>query len=76
MIELFSRRPKGLVLPEHVGVTRITVDEDIVSLSSILLDDDYYAALQDSKTVIDGISILDEALLIPFKARAYLDWCE
>jgi hypothetical protein len=76
MIELFSRRPKGLVLPDHITVTRISVKEDIVSLSAILLNDDYYAALQDSKTVIDGISILDEALLVPFKARAYLDLTE
>lgn len=73
MIELFYRRPKGLVLPDHIKVTPIDVEDGILSLSAILLDDDYYAALQDSRTVIDGISILDEALLIPFKARAYLD---
>ena len=73
MIELFSRRPKGLHLPDHIKVTRVNVEDGILSLSAILLDDDYYGALQDSKTVIDGISILDEALLIPFKARAYLD---
>lgn len=73
MIELFSRQPKGLVLPDHVGVTRLKVEDDIISLSAILLDDDYYAAVQDSKTVIDGISILEESLLIPFKARAFLD---
>jgi hypothetical protein len=73
MIELFSRQPEGLVLPDHVGVTRLAVEDDIVSLSAILLDDDYYAAVQNSKTVIDGISILEESLLIPFKARAFLD---
>lgn len=76
MIELFSRRPNGFILPDHIGVTRMTVEEDVVSLSAILLDDDYYAALQDSKVVLDGISILDESMLIPFKARAYLDLTE
>lgn len=76
MIELFSRRPEGLVLPDHVGVTRVTVEEDIMSLSAILLDDDYYAAVKNSKTVIYGVSIIDESLLIPFKARAYLDLTE
>ena len=73
MIELFSRRPEGLHLPDHIKVTRVNVEDGVLSLSAILLDNDYYAALQDSKTVIDGISILDETLLIPFKARAYLD---
>jgi hypothetical protein len=76
MIELFSRRPEGLVLSDHVGVTRVTVEEDIMSLSAILLDDDYYAAVKNSKTVIYGVSIIDESLLIPFKARAYLDLTE
>jgi hypothetical protein len=76
MIELFSRQPAGLVLPDHVEVTRLTVEDDIISLSAILLDDDYYAALKKAKTIIEGVSILDESILIPFKARAFLDLTE
>lgn len=49
------------------------VDEDILSLSAILLDEGYYEALQEAKRQIDGITIIDETLLIPFKARAVLD---
>ena len=43
------------------------------SLSAILLDTDYYAALLESRRVIDDILVLDERLLIPFKARAFVD---
>lgn len=73
MIELFSRQPDGLNLPDEMNVTKVAVDEDLLSLSAILLDDKYYTAMQGSKTVIDGVSIIDQDLLIPFKAKAYLD---
>lgn len=73
MIELFSRKPGGIEIPDGHLYTKVPVDEDDLSLSAILLDEHYYAALQDSRIVIDGISLLTEDLLIPFKARAYLD---
>ena len=47
-----------------------------ISLSAILLDDAYYSALQEAKKVVDGVTIIDEGLLIPFKARAFLDLTE
>ncbi|CAH2409468.1 hypothetical protein [Mesorhizobium escarrei] len=49
MIELFSRKPGTLNLPEGAGLTPIPVEEDIVSLSAILLDEGYYDALQAGK---------------------------
>ena len=73
MIELFARRPGNLDLPEDAILTRIPVDQDIVSLSAILLDDFYFEALQAAKRQVDGVTIIDETLLIPFKARAVLD---
>lgn len=73
MIELFSRRPNGLQLSDDMAMTKVAVDDDQLSLSAILLDDEYYAAMQGSKTVIDGVSIVDQDLLIPFKAKARLD---
>ncbi|MGX9394140.1 hypothetical protein ACWX0K_23815 (plasmid) [Nitrobacteraceae bacterium UC4446_H13] len=73
MIELFSRKPGALALPEDVGLTPIAVEEDIVSLSAILLDEGYFDALQAAKRQVDGVTVIDEALLIPFKARAFLD---
>ena len=76
MIELFSRRPGGMSLPEDMVLTRIPVDDDVISLSAILLNDAYYAALQAAKKKVDGVTIIDEGLLIPFKARAFLDLTE
>lgn len=73
MIELFSRKPGTLELPEGAALTPIPVEEDVVSLSAILLDDGYYDALQTAKRKVDGVTVIDETLLIPFKARAFLD---
>lgn len=73
MIELFSRQSGEFVLPDNFHITKVPIDEKIISLSAILLDEHYYKALQESRTVMDGISILSEELLIPFKAKAFLD---
>ncbi len=73
MIELFSRKPGGIEIPDGHLYTKVPVDGDDLSLSAILLDEHYYAALQNSRIVIDGISLLTEDLLIPFKAKAFLD---
>jgi hypothetical protein len=73
MIELFSRKPGTLKLPEDAGLTPIRVEEDVVSLSAILLDENYFAAIQSAKRIVDGVTVVDETLLIPFKARAFLD---
>ena len=49
------------------------MDEDISSLSAILLDDDYYEFLKQGKVTVDGVTVLDAAYLIPFKAKAWMD---
>lgn len=72
MIELFSRN-QSIPLPEEVHLIPIHVSDEISSLSAILLNDDYYQFMLHGKRVIDGISVLDEKYLIPFKAKA---WCE
>lgn len=72
MIELFSRVPDLPLLP-HAHLTPVHIADDISSLSAILLNDDYYAFLLSGRHIIDGLSVLDEKYLIPFKAKA---WCE
>ena len=49
------------------------IDDEVSSLSAILLNDDYYRFLLDGRTVIDGISILDAEHIIPLKMKAWLD---
>jgi hypothetical protein len=73
MLELFSRQPDGVALDEGAHLAPIPVDEEISSLSAILLDDDYYHLLHARKQTVEGVSIVDETGLILLKARAWLD---
>lgn len=73
MLEIFSRQPDGVTLGEDAVLTPIPVDEDVSSLSAILLDDDYYAFLHDNKRELAGVQVVNEYCLIPLKARAWLD---
>jgi hypothetical protein len=73
MIELFSRRIEGIVLPPDAVFTPLPIDRDVSSLSAILLDDNYYEFLKSGTKVIEGISVIDAARMIPFKAKAWLD---
>lgn len=76
MIELFSKKPEFLVLEEDAVLTPLPVDEEISSLSAILLNDAYYDLLKSGQVVIGGIPVLKAECLIPFKAKAYLDLTE
>lgn len=71
MIELFCN--DNFELKEANGLTPVHIDDDISSLSAILLDRDYYSILVKGKTVELGYSVLRPEYLILFKAKAYLD---
>lgn len=73
MIELFTRRLEVIQLPEDAVLTPLPMDEDISSLSAILLDDDYYQFLKQGTITVDGVTVLSASYLIPFKARAWMD---
>lgn len=73
MIELFSRRAEAINLPDDAALTPLPMEDDISSLSAILLDDDYYELVRSGTVVVDGVNVLDAAYLIPFKAKAWLD---
>jgi hypothetical protein len=51
----------------------LPIDETIASLSAILLDETYYGLLQANLREVEGLPVLSEAAVIPFKARAHLD---
>ena len=76
MIELLSRRDDALKLPDYIKFKRIPVEDDVISLSAILLDETYYCELEKGKYQIKGVTIIDQTLLIPFKALAYLNLSE
>jgi hypothetical protein len=73
MLEILSRnsdilgdRPAGAIAP-------MTIDEEIVSLSAILLDEHYYNFILTQKSNLFNIIIANVLCLIPLKVRAWLD---
>lgn len=73
MIELFTRRPDAMVLPDDAVLTPLPIDEEISSLSAILLNDEYYDFLKNGRIRVSDVTILDTPYLIPFKAKAWID---
>lgn len=73
MIELFSRKQDIFSGEQISTLIPLVIDEEISSLSAILLNDEYYAFLKSGRQIINGISVMDPSHLIAFKARAYLD---
>jgi hypothetical protein len=76
MLELFSRKPEGLALRAGQTVVPVSAPDAAASLSAILLDDDYYRTLQEHATEIDGLPVATTSVLVPLKARAWLDLTE
>ncbi|MDY7579302.1 hypothetical protein RGU70_13350 [Herbaspirillum sp. RTI4] len=76
MLELFSCRPEAVFLDGAATLTPIPVDDDVVSLSAILLDEAYYRCIQNGKIILDGVPILSVEYIIPFKMRAFCDLSE
>ena len=73
MLEIFSRRPNMLEIPQGVHLTPIPMDEDVSSLSAILLDDDYAGLIQEQRLVVDDVPVVSVGGLIVLKARAWMD---
>lgn len=71
MIELFART--DFKLKEMNGLTPIHIDDEVSSLSAILLNEDYYSILLSGKVVVHELSVLRPEYLILFKAKAFLD---
>ena len=72
MIELFSTKEKNII-NENILFTPLFIDENISSLSAIILDSEYYKFLVSGKKVINSVSVLDPIHLIAFKAKAHVD---
>jgi len=59
------------------GIDQVThpifVDDELVSLSAIMLNEEYYQFIMQNKRVIKGIMVVNEIAIIPLKICAYLD---
>ncbi|WP_288189445.1 hypothetical protein [Clostridium sp. CAG:43] len=73
MIEIFSRNPDFIILEDDAVLTSLLIDDEISSLSAILLNEAYYELLKTGQKMVDGIPVLSPTCLIPFKAKAWLD---
>ena len=72
MIELFSREP-DYIKKVPAGIVPLHIDDDVSSLSAILLDDDFYNFMLAGRKIVSGACVLDAEHLIPFKMYAWLD---
>lgn len=72
MIELFSRKP-GYHLDVEAGIVPVHINDDVSSLSAILLQEDFYQFMLKGRKNIEGVSVLTAEYLIPFKMYAWLD---
>lgn len=71
-VELFSRKPE-IKLDSQARLSPIPLEEDVSSLSAILLNDEYYNFTLSNAEVIDDIRLATTPALICLKASAYLD---
>lgn len=72
-LELFSRIPDNIRFEGQGRFTPIPLDDDLSSLSAILLDDNYYPLILNGRDDLDGLSCLRVEYIIILKAKAWLD---
>lgn len=72
MLELFARTSINLT-DGDLNLMPIHIDDEVSSLSAILLDEEYYKLLVENRVSAGGVAVLSVEALIPFKAKAWLD---
>ena len=75
-IELLSKQPEVLSVPEGFHLTPIPVGEDVSSLSAILMDEEFYHFALAHSTMEDELHVADTIGLICLKMKAYLNLSE
>src|SRR5690554_6456355 len=73
ILELFAREPGRLPLTADAHLTPVPYEQQVESLSAILLDQDYYDFLHAHTRQLAGVRLVTEPALIALKARAWLD---
>lgn len=72
-LELFARKPDVLDLDEDAHLTPIPIEEDLSSLSAILMDEAYYRLTVENSVVENGLHLAGIETLLCLKAKAFLD---
>jgi len=73
MLELFAKNILNLELKDGQHIVPIPVDEDISSLSGILLDEAYYKVVLAGRSIVADLPVVKPDALILLKAKAWLD---
>lgn len=73
LIELFSKLPDVIQEKEGMRLTPIPVEEDLSSLSAILMDEDYYQFTIANTQRVDDLPVASAEALIALKASAFLN---
>ena len=73
MIEILSRKPTIFNEIDLMKATKLTISEEISSLSALILDDQYYQFVKDNSVMQNGIKIATMECLVILKIRAYND---
>lgn len=76
MIEILSRVDLELSRSKFANKFRIKINEDVFSLSAIILDEDIYQLVLQRQIEIMGLHIVDPYALIAMKVRAWRDLSE
>lgn len=71
-IELFSKNPEHK-FGDNAGIIPVHIEDDVSSLSAILLDDNYYNLMMEGRRIVSDIPVLDSAYLMIFKMYAFLN---
>lgn len=72
-IELCSRKIGDLPILVGQRYTKIPLPKELLSLSAILLEDEYYDWAMEGRYIFDGVNTVKPEYLIPLKALAWLN---
>jgi len=72
-IEIFARKPDVLEIADDTRLTPIPVEEDLSSLSAILMNENYYHFTLGHNVIVDNIRLANIESLIVLKAKALID---
>ncbi len=72
-LELSSHTLDGVKLENRRNFTPISLSDTHVSLSAILIEDNYYQFILSGKKESNGLSLVGAEHLIPLKAKAWLN---
>lgn len=73
-LELFARNPGLINLHDGTHLTPIPAEDDLSSLSAILMDDDYYRFTLENALLQNSVHLASPVALIILKAKALIDW--